>query len=159
MVSRWTSARQCHGALKSLLQRLEVRFRGGRSGSTLTMAPPLWRDNTPNRPSTDRQFPSDNQDVVDGRDAKRQRLPQHGLGPRQPAFAMATPSLNANSIVGREWIPMPVVEYTGPDFGFDTTGPDRQEMVGNPLDPATSGLFSEVGWDAYLQGFENPFAG
>lgn len=51
---------------------------------------------------------------------------------------------------------MPVVEYTGPDFGFDA--PRLQgEFFSDPLDPDMAGLFSNTGWDAYLQGFGQEF--
>lgn len=53
---------------------------------------------------------------------------------------------------------MPVVEYTGPDFGFDAPQLGG-EFLADPLDPDMGGLFSNAGWDAYLHGFEQEFGG
>lgn len=53
---------------------------------------------------------------------------------------------------------MPVVEYTGPDFGFDASRLGGEFLV-DPLDPDMAGLFSNAGWDAYLQGFGQGFGG
>lgn len=53
---------------------------------------------------------------------------------------------------------MPVVEHTGPEFGFDAPQIGG-EFFCDPLDPDMAGLFSNAGWDAYLQGFGQEFGG
>lgn len=50
----------------------------------------------------------------------------------------------------------PVLEYTGPDFGFDSTvmdgyGLEQQGLLQN-FDIGAGGLYSSDMWEAYLQG-------
>ena len=44
---------------------------------------------------------------------------------------------------------VPVMEYTGPDFGFDASRLGEGLFI-DPLDPDMGGLFSNIGWDTYL---------
>lgn len=53
----------------------------------------------------------------------------------------------------------PVLEYRGPDFGFDSNyladAGDWQTLLDQNVDVSSGGLFDEAGWDAYIQGFED----
>lgn len=52
----------------------------------------------------------------------------------------------------------PVLEYTGPDFGFDSSVMDSYGMdqqggtILQTLDLGAGGLYSNDMWEAYLQG-------
>jgi hypothetical protein len=52
-----------------------------------------------------------------------------------------------------------VLEYRGPDFGFDSNyladAEDWQTLLDQNVDVSSGGLFDGAGWDAYIQGFED----
>ena len=53
----------------------------------------------------------------------------------------------------------PVLEYRGPDFGFDSNyladAEDWQTLLDQNVDIGSGGLFDGAEWDAYMQGFED----
>lgn len=63
--------------------------------------------------------------------------------------------MNANPQMSAGTLPFPVLEYNGPDFGFDATqlsglGPSHN-LVPEPNTEA-GGFYDNVGWDAFIQG-------
>ncbi|RYP67084.1 hypothetical protein DL770_008692 [Monosporascus sp. CRB-9-2] len=63
--------------------------------------------------------------------------------------------MNINAQMGMGALPFPVLEYNGPDFGFDAR---QVSSVGTPhnlasdLNADAGGFFGNVGWDAFIQG-------
>ncbi|RYP47446.1 hypothetical protein DL768_006508 [Monosporascus sp. mg162] len=63
--------------------------------------------------------------------------------------------MNINAQMGMGALPFPVLEYNGPDFGFDAR---QVSSVGAPhnlasdLNADAGGFFGNVGWDAFIQG-------
>ncbi|RYO80103.1 hypothetical protein DL766_001545 [Monosporascus sp. MC13-8B] len=63
--------------------------------------------------------------------------------------------ININAQMGVGALPFPVLEYNGPDFGFDAT---QVSSVGAPhnlasnLNADAGGFFGNVSWDAFIQG-------
>ncbi|KPM35286.1 hypothetical protein AK830_g11275 [Neonectria ditissima] len=145
MASRWASARQCHGALRSLLQRLNTRFGPGPADLGLAVFPPRVSGRFLTQP-IDLESSQ-----TEGRSAKRQR--QYDSRPR-PSQNMAQDStVDAGLFPWEDW--MPVMEYTGPDFGFDTAHIDGQDLFGGAQDGEMGSLFNNMGWDSNLQGSGN----
>ncbi len=89
--------------------------------------------------------------------SKRRRHNNHAA-PHTPPRSNAAPVTNTaqSSLYPEIW--QPVLEYTGPDFGFDTYQFGRQdawqEFLAQGLNPGLSGLlFDNAGWDSYVQNF------
>ncbi|RYP68661.1 hypothetical protein DL771_006531 [Monosporascus sp. 5C6A] len=63
--------------------------------------------------------------------------------------------MNIDAQMGMGPLPFPVLEYNGPDFGFDAT---QVSNVGAPhnfasdLNADAGGFFGNLGWDAFIQG-------
>ncbi|RYP57991.1 hypothetical protein DL769_009165 [Monosporascus sp. CRB-8-3] len=63
--------------------------------------------------------------------------------------------MNMNTQMGTGALPFPVLEYNGPDFGFDAA---QISSLGAPhglasdLNADAGGFFGNVGWDAFIQG-------
>lgn len=66
--------------------------------------------------------------------------------------------LNTAAHAPQGWMPMPVLEYNGPDFGFDATQILRQgaseDIAGSYSNADAGGFFSDAGWDAFIQGLD-----
>lgn len=137
LAQRWSSARHCYAALEKLLGRLNDRP----SGVPVPPADPgVLGKRTEGRPL----------DVVngtsDGQRDKRPRL-QDLPGRPQPVHDPGAAFSGINALDMGDCVP--VMEYTGPDFGFDASQLG-EGLFADPLDPDMGGLFSGVGWDAYL---------
>lgn len=141
LAQRWSSARHCHTALEKLLGRLNDR----RSG---VPAPLVDRGvlgkRTEGRP----------QDVVngtsDGQRDKRPRFQDHSGRPQPVQDPGTVIGGGGHSVNGFEMGDcVPVMEYTGPDFGFDASRLG-EGFFADPLDPDIGGLFGGVGWDTYF---------
>ncbi|KAH6990192.1 fungal-specific transcription factor [Ilyonectria destructans] len=149
MTSRWTSARHCREAVSVLLQRLNARFGPDAADLNLTMFPPKPPYRVTNQPVDMEPAFVANQE---SRGAKRQRLhndvPAWHQGSFQ--FTASNGATDDNTFEAEDW--MPVMEYTGPDFGFDTAHIGGQDLFNGAPDTEMGGLFSCIGWDATLQG-------
>lgn len=147
MPAEWKSARRCLIALDTLYRKLCVRQEiRGRPASK--------------RPITQSDFGNtgldeshDNGESDGTRSSKRQRqldVPMNNItGPTPNSVYPPLP----------DW--MPVLEYTGPDFGFDTTSFDIDEMRDESLSHQAStefpGFFSNTEWNAYMNTFDGRF--
>ncbi|KAH7127532.1 fungal-specific transcription factor [Dactylonectria macrodidyma] len=149
MASRWASARHCREAIKSLLQRLNDRF----GPSLVDLGPTIYPSRLPYHASiqTMDMDPASTA-IPEGRSAKRQRLYNEMTawhqGPLQ--YTAANIVADEDPFGAEDW--MPVMEYTGPDFGFDAAHIDRQGLFSGAQDTEMGSLFSSIGWDASLQG-------
>lgn len=70
---------------------------------------------------------------------------------------VSTPSIEPDALYTDVW--QPVLEYTGPDFGFDAYQFSRedawQDFLTQGLNPGLSDLlFDSDGWNSYVQTFE-----
>lgn len=132
-----------------LLQRLNARFGPDPADLNLTMFPPKPPYRVTNQP-VDREpaFAAN----PESRGAKRQRLyndvPAWHQGSFQ--FTASNSATDDNTFEAEDW--MPVMEYTGPDFGFDTAHIGGQDLFNGASDTEMGGLFNCIGWDANLQG-------
>ncbi|OIW32829.1 putative fungal-specific transcription factor, partial [Coniochaeta ligniaria NRRL 30616] len=153
MGSNWASARHCHGALSTLRHRLALR--PGRMQAALSVAPisrvsSIDTQQGPLRPRPS-QPSSHKRQRTNGnvRTHVPSSLRDH-VGSHSCPIDVVDPSSGF-----QDW--QTVLEYTGPEFGFDT-----EQFAGHGewpaaapapiLDPAL-GLSSNVGFEAYVQHF------
>jgi hypothetical protein len=158
--SRWTSARRCHEALRRLLKYLSSITHGSSAQSRMSFPDqqahgqnglqaepvvpyaPARGENEPKRTKRRRTVGGD------GTSSQVTELPQprdHSAAPGEDGF---TESL----------LPMPILEYHGPDFGFDSAQMNRQDisqdLFGDFANPYAGGFFTDAGWDAFIQGLD-----
>lgn len=153
MSLRWASAKHCEKALGMLSKGLMNRT-GGTSNKHLNSW--LGAEQAGNVAMPDLVDFSRAGARAERLGSKRQRLEEDGLvsdlsGQQNTQRAFFTePSLQQPN----SW--QPVLEYTGPDFGFDTTAfggggsldPNFLQSTG----PEFGGLFDHDMWEAYIQG-------
>ncbi|RYP27561.1 hypothetical protein DL767_007631 [Monosporascus sp. MG133] len=63
--------------------------------------------------------------------------------------------MNINAQTGMGALPFPVLEYNGPDFGFDArqvSSAGDPHSLASDLNADAGGFFGNVGWDAFIQG-------
>ncbi|KIW94355.1 uncharacterized protein Z519_05671 [Cladophialophora bantiana CBS 173.52] len=179
MAKSWNNARHCAEALQSLLETLTTQYNGRLSaltsppssssmgdpgtamlaaigGPTEPIAPQLPLSET-NEPCRKRKRTSQEQqrqnrpqgelpDVRNGRSNQSQTINQD--------FDQL-PSLNSGAM-------FPILEYTGPDFGFSNgqyPTMDDFEFLGLPVSddlyPNNPGAFGNIGWEAMANGSGN----
>ena len=124
MIAGWPSARRCRAALTALLDRLNQRHR--RRASPPPQPPTL--DSSPN---------------------KRQRTDGFNTLDNDPSAA--TGWWNTQSAQEQPPIWQPVIEYQGPDFGFDSMQLADSGVWSDLVDTAQPELFDVSGWEAYCQ--------
>ncbi|ETS03388.1 hypothetical protein M419DRAFT_75497 [Trichoderma reesei RUT C-30] len=178
MMSRnWTSAHHCRVTLKMLLDRLTSKPFMDRINPALSADPSLSI-------LTDWSQPvfSTYQNLLEGSRSKRRRVEQNNVNSNNTGNNAGNNSIGSNpglmgnamsgypashfigpdsGFVGGDnlWdYPsfQPVLEYTGPDFGFDADQLSQQgeweRFLSENMNPESSGLlFNNVGWDSYVQ--------
>ncbi|CAM1501333.1 Fc.00g104950.m01.CDS01 [Cosmosporella sp. VM-42] len=153
MSARWSSAGQCEAALKMLREKLK-NWSGGGLGNAVSTNLGLL-DNI--RVDSAAVAPVG---LNEERSNKRRRV-QNDIIPSQNQFQNLNDgsglSLNPSDI--QNW--QPILQYIGPDFGFDadiftcqggSNGFPNQELNGEP-----GVLFNNLGWDTYMDGFGDRF--
>ncbi|KAK7746526.1 hypothetical protein SLS62_009389 [Diatrype stigma] len=150
MGSRWQSARHCHRALKRLLDQLSSQSTEGPS-ETGSRSPNLQSEDvfsSRSQAGNMSQEPGSRQGLTRG--AKRKFNDEMGSR-RGDQFQAVDPLPH----ISTGTLPFPVLEYNGPDFGFDATqlsglGPPHN-LASEPNSDA-GGFYGNVGWDAFIQG-------
>ncbi|KAI0596218.1 fungal-specific transcription factor domain-containing protein [Biscogniauxia sp. FL1348] len=154
----WASARRCHAALKALLDKLSSQSHGGIPDSTSTPVISRQTEDGQDQSMVTEVPMAQNPDAAGMRMVKRRRL----YNDTRDGFSIDEVSGTATNTNPSNFLTyMPVLEYTGPDFGFDAartydqaTAP--QSLYDYQLNP-DSGLFSNAGWDLYINNFDNGF--
>jgi hypothetical protein len=145
MKTRWTSAHHCYKALESLSHHLNnqpEQLPPERSSTEPTNDPASWH-NAPDHPQSASR-------MAEPRGPKRRRQQDHAFDDFYDQDTASERRVDTQP----NW--MPVLEYNGPDFGFDATQFTRQgallDNFGDYSDPSAGGFFSGAGWDAFIQG-------
>ncbi|POR33798.1 Uncharacterized protein TPAR_05979 [Tolypocladium paradoxum] len=160
MGANWASARRCHAALETLRNRLTASSGGGPASCPSPAAPGASLDvptcigllgtNMPQAAGT--------AGAREANSSKRRRHhgDAHGPLPSQTHQWQAPVALDAPGTP--YW--QPVLEYTGPDFGFDTSQFAHQDGLQDfpPANLTPGPLDNYNGWDAYVQSFGNHFS-
>ncbi|KAH0847246.1 fungal specific transcription factor [Fonsecaea pedrosoi] len=182
MAKSWNNARHCAEALQSLLENLAAQYNRGQSvmvspsssnfaipgasvpatvgGSTeppttqLSMAETNEPSRKRKRTSRGQQGQSRHQSELP--DATRDRANQsQTINQDFDADSYQLPSLNSGAM-------FPILEYTGPDFGFSNgqyPTMDDFEFLGLPVSddlyPSNPGAFGNIGWEAMANGSGN----
>ncbi|KAI0174850.1 hypothetical protein BJ166DRAFT_157217 [Pestalotiopsis sp. NC0098] len=139
MSPRWASARHCHHALKALLNRLHTQ-----PASEIPIETAAETDARPN-------MNSDEPDVTcsdTSRATKRKRVEETSTSVTniQGSFANSEQSLVEDVSTWPSWTP--VLQYNGPDFGFDALHLGFPQSGGQPFgdfDLDNTGLFTDMG--------------
>ncbi|KAK9773082.1 putative Fungal-specific transcription factor domain-containing protein [Seiridium cardinale] len=139
---RWSSARHCHHALKALLERLNnqtaadsfvdqldsnIDERQPRQAEVQTIPAPIELNQSTKRPRT---YEDDVQ-----------------VEPTARRVAMSSePFRDGNSSAWPAWTP--ILQYNGPDFGFDAMQLGFHQVESQPLIDfgLSNGLFDDMGW-------------
>lgn len=158
MGSRWPSARQCRVALKMLLDRLAQGIQYRQSQFDVSRNVGLSRPGASVVESSNHHVAAAQNEESP---SKRRRYNEETsiAFPTQPLNAAELSSLSLGTGFSdmRDW--QPVLEYTGPDFGFDATqvaSGDWQPSLDSNMPTEPPGiLFSNPGFDAYVQYFGN----
>ncbi|OAA57265.1 Transcription factor [Cordyceps fumosorosea ARSEF 2679] len=143
----WTSASHCRDTLKLMLDQLASQTR------------------VPNSPSQAGQIPSEealgseglgSEGSPDAAGESRSKRRRHDQAATPSPHPGTDPVLASGMASSQIW--QPVLEYTGPDFGFDANQFCRQdawqEFLVQGLNPGLSGLlFDDAGWDSYVKTF------
>ncbi len=144
MGSRWPSARHCHRALKQLLNQLSTQFPEGLADPSSGISATGSGDISYTGSYTHEVA----QDATPGPSRLRgtKRKIHDDIGD------LSTDQFHPTAA---GTLPFPVLEYNGPDFGFDATqlatlGPPHN--LASESNPDTGGFFGNVGWDAFIQG-------
>ncbi|PQK08078.1 hypothetical protein BB8028_0001g01570 [Beauveria bassiana] len=147
MGSTWTSASHCRDTLQLMLDQLTSK--------------PL---SLPNNAFHIQQATSDANEIsssdvtVDAAEEARnkRRKSNHNVAAQSPLWSNTECASGSGLAASYMW--QPVLEYTGPDFGFDANQFCRQdawqEFLAQGLNPGLSGLlFENAGWDSYVKTF------
>ncbi|KAB5511697.1 fungal-specific transcription factor [Coniochaeta sp. 2T2.1] len=160
MGNNWPSARHCHSALNTLLDKLRLRPQEQRSMSLgpVTMIVPDGAEH--NRMSLGSFNSADRNAAAEQSSGNKRRRMEGNIGTY--VVPQVHSEVEASCLPAGVHVPclqdwQPVLEYTGPDFGFDADlfashGEWNAAFVPN-LDPASGQLFSNAGFDAYVQHF------
>ncbi|KAM0460612.1 hypothetical protein ACHAPV_004889 [Trichoderma viride] len=179
MMSRnWSSAHHCRVTLKMLLDRLTSKPFMDKINPALSADPSLSM-------LTDWSQPvfSTYQNLLEGSRSKRRRMGQQNNNNNNNGVNTNNISNNnfmgnsmsgypASHFIGPDTAFMggdnlwdypsfqPVLEYTGPDFGFDADQFSQQgeweRFLSENMNPESSGLlFNNIGWDNYVQNLED----
>ncbi|KIW34590.1 uncharacterized protein PV07_01365 [Cladophialophora immunda] len=182
MAKSWNNARHCAEALQSLLENLTAQYNRGQSvlaspsssnmagtGTSMPAAaggpteptaaqlpftessePSRKRKRTSRGQQGQKQHQSELPDTTNGRSSQSQTINQDF-----DADSYQLPSLNSGPM-------FPILEYTGPDFGFSNgqyPTMDDFEFLGLPVSddlyPNNSGAFGNIGWEAMANGSGN----
>ncbi|KAM3472633.1 hypothetical protein MY5147_005202 [Beauveria neobassiana] len=86
----------------------------------------------------------------------KRRKSNHNVAAQSPLWSNTECASGSGLAASYMW--QPVLEYTGPDFGFDANQFCRQdawqEFLAQGLNPGLSGLlFENAGWDSYVKTF------
>ncbi|PNY18341.1 Uncharacterized protein TCAP_07545 [Tolypocladium capitatum] len=158
MGSNWASARRCHAALRTLRNRLTASSSGGLESCPSPTAPGVSLDRPTGSLGTNHPRPARTAAAREANSAKRRRHngDAHVPPPNQTHQWHAPAAPDAPGIP--YW--QPVLEYTGPDFGFDTSQFAHQgDFQDFPSASFTPGPLDNLdGWDAYVQTFGNHFS-
>ncbi|KAI1503271.1 fungal-specific transcription factor domain-containing protein [Biscogniauxia marginata] len=156
--TRWASAGRCYAALKALLDKLTTQFHGEipDSISKPTLLRPV--EDGQDQPIVTESSINTNPDTPGMRTGKRRRLQSDT---RDNFFTDEAFGARTNTSSSSFHNSMPVLEYTGPDFGFDAArshdqGTIPQNLCNHQLN-IDSGLFSDASWDLYINNFDNGF--
>jgi hypothetical protein len=142
-------------ALGMLHERLQRRFEGK---NTMMMPVPAILPHQlpqpdPVEPSASRQSQGTPAPTSATNKRKRQQDDEGRSRFTNQAFGYESPF---NGIPSQGPIWQPVLEYTGPDFGFDSdqfnSEDDWQGLLAQGLAQDSSGLYSTSMWQAYVQG-------
>lgn len=150
MGSRWPSARHCHRALKRLLDQLSNQSSEAPSEPdpriSIIQSENLF--NTRLQSGDMSQEPGSRQGQTRG---TKRKLNDETGSRRGDQFQAVDP----NPLMSTGTLPFPVLEYNGPDFGFDATQLSGLGPPHNLVSEANSdagGFYGNVGWDAFIQG-------
>lgn len=153
----WVSARHCRAALQTLLDRLQLRSRGGQQHASSTPAPRASHDATNGFTSSSSVYPGHSSGAEATPSSKRQKTNGDAGTYVQRQSHNQGPNFSVGPDMSESQIWQPVLEYTGPDFGFDSNQlADRGEWQGllnQNFNAESGGLFDIAGWDAYVQSF------
>lgn len=144
MNSDWVSARHCRAAINTLLVRLTARTDAEPTHNTIL--------NTTNDETAN---PAD-QYVSVGNKRRRQTRDTE----RNSANQDMVPSDTGPSVAPSRH---PVLEYSGPDFGFDSASATTyqggwENLLSQNINLDSSGqLFYNAEWDVYMQNFGDRF--
>lgn len=149
MGGTWTSASRCRDTLKLMLDQLTSEP-GGLPNNTPQM-PANKPDETMSNVSLDSEA-----SVGTAEEVQNKRRKYNHTATQPPLYPSAAPALIPGPDASYMW--QPVLEYTGPDFGFDTNHFCHQgawqEFLVQGLNPGLSGLlFDNAGWDSYVKIF------
>lgn len=149
MGSRWQSAHHCDKALKYLMDQLS-------SCHLKTYSDQISTTNTNNYVD-----PRSHPDII-----QRDRNPtqnqtrgtkRKGYNHEIEGYDSQSQPTNPHSQIGTGTLSFPVLEYTGPDFGFDASQLDSEgapHSLGLETAFETGELFENTGWDAFIQGLQ-----
>lgn len=153
MSRRWGSAKRCHHALKTLVTRLNTSQPTGGGPSSTRI-----NDEQQSLVQPDESF-VDGMASEEARRAKRPRV-QYGTSMQSTAgMGLSNPLEVPNGSVPKmhEWTP--VLQYHGPDFGFDALQPDvpgeNCHFTGT-FDFNSTGLFNDIGWSSFDPDLSSP---
>lgn len=148
LARRWPSALHCQSVLRRLLQALNSggyeaqRTRRQTNPSTTPERGDSYRGKTPAGPIDSVSFeqPSPKRQKKDNNAADSHGSTAHPNYTEPVAFQDM----------------IPVLQYTGPDFGFDASSFDNlmgsHDASDNTYTNELGGLYADADWDAYIQG-------
>lgn len=153
----WVGARHCRAAVHTFLGRLTARA----NGETVIIAPITVRE-------------PENEDMAGATEAVADAVSRPGSGSKRRRYTkdidthvayQYTDQLNDRSAANGHYSEFagqhPVLEYAGPDFGFDSASATAYQwdgLVSQGLDMESSAqLFNSTEWDVYMQSLGGKF--
>ncbi|KAH8174492.1 fungal specific transcription factor domain-containing protein [Sarocladium implicatum] len=160
MGSKWSSARRCRMTLATFLGKLEKGYRARQQVPDGPSTNSLDRDTLMDSSDPGRMgSPSPRSDTTPRN--KRRRTHSH-LEPSpqcQPQTRSSHSDMVSDPMDYHLW--QPVLQYRGPDFGFDSSQMAPQGewlgLLNNNIPSESAGLYDLSGWDAYMQSWGNNF--
>lgn len=149
MGGAWASASRCRDTLKLMLDQLTSE--SGSLPNNTTQVSASIPDETRSSLSLDSEA-----SIGTAEEVQNKRRKYNHTATQPPVYPSTEPALLPGLDASYMW--QPVLEYTGPDFGFDTNQFCRQgawqEFLEQGLNPGLSGvLFDNAGWDSYVKIF------
>lgn len=163
MSTNWISAKHCRVALKLFLDKLKSRFDGDTSSPETPLPCVLSSDmpkNVPNTPIVRKSAEGfQAASMNEGTATKRRRLHSETISNSNQARSQDLAAFNG-AATSHPYIWQPVLEYMGPDFGFDYDVVEGHIRLDGSVDQArnpglSAGLYSDDMWEAYVQGVGN----
>ena len=151
MGSNWTSASYCHASLKLMLDKLKSK-----PARIL-----IDSDPRPTLVAADQRGSHNEETSISERTQEprsKRRKHNDAVVPPVPVEHGAISAEGSGQRISYGGVWQPVLEYTGPDFGFDAYQFDHQDawqgfLAQGLTSESLSLLYDDAGWNSYVQSF------